>query len=224
LPRMCCGCHLPCTALHCPALTSWRQSLHAEIQAHHSEHRALPVAAATFRYTRLLRMRICHGGPWLMISRPAHVLARQQHSTRHRTARVHRFTTVARVKSHCWLRSGDSEAPPASRLKFAQCASAVICAMIVPWDFGMCVAATATPWPVLLQQLKHARRRCHSVHCSIASPPCPACPAPAATRAGDVADDMEADLMVVSCDAVHSKRVDANLLAEFVPCPVMLLP
>lgn len=41
---------------------------------------------------------------------------------------------------------------------------------------------------------------------------------------GDVADELDADLMVVSADAVHSKQVDANLLAEFVPCPILILP
>ncbi|GAB4819110.1 hypothetical protein N2152v2_006156 [Parachlorella kessleri] len=41
---------------------------------------------------------------------------------------------------------------------------------------------------------------------------------------GDVADQVEADLLVLSTDAIHSKHVDANLLAEFVPCPVLLLP
>lgn len=43
-------------------------------------------------------------------------------------------------------------------------------------------------------------------------------------RAGDVADQVEADLVVMSSEAVHAKHVDANLLAEFVPCPVLLLP
>jgi len=41
---------------------------------------------------------------------------------------------------------------------------------------------------------------------------------------GDVADEIEADLVLVSSEAVHTKQVDANLLAEFVPCPVLLLP
>lgn len=41
---------------------------------------------------------------------------------------------------------------------------------------------------------------------------------------GDVADEIAADLVVLSSEAVHSKHVDANLLAEFVPCPVLLLP
>lgn len=41
---------------------------------------------------------------------------------------------------------------------------------------------------------------------------------------GDVADEANADLLVVSSEAVHSKKVDANLLAEFVPCPLLLLP
>ncbi|XP_038994890.1 peroxidase 64-like [Hibiscus syriacus] len=41
---------------------------------------------------------------------------------------------------------------------------------------------------------------------------------------GEVADDMNLDLEVMSMEAIHSKHVDANLLAEFVPCPVLLLP
>ena len=41
---------------------------------------------------------------------------------------------------------------------------------------------------------------------------------------GDVADEIKADLMVLSSDAVHEKSVDANLLAEFMPCPVLILP
>lgn len=41
---------------------------------------------------------------------------------------------------------------------------------------------------------------------------------------GEVAEDMNLDLVVMSMEAVHSKRVDANLLAEFIPCPVLLLP
>ncbi|KAH7663256.1 Adenine nucleotide alpha hydrolases-like protein [Dioscorea alata] len=41
---------------------------------------------------------------------------------------------------------------------------------------------------------------------------------------GEVADDLNLDLVVLSMEAIHSKHVDANLLAEFVPCPVLLLP
>ncbi|KAL0550599.1 hypothetical protein IC582_015121 [Cucumis melo] len=41
---------------------------------------------------------------------------------------------------------------------------------------------------------------------------------------GEVADDLNLDLVVLSMEAIHSKHVDANLLAEFIPCPVMLLP
>jgi hypothetical protein len=43
-------------------------------------------------------------------------------------------------------------------------------------------------------------------------------------HAGDVADEIRADLVVLHSEAVHAKHVDANLLAEFVPCPVLLLP
>jgi len=32
-------------------------------------------------------------------------------------------------------------------------------------------------------------------------------------------DQVEADLVLLSTEAVHSKAVDANLLAEFVDCP-----
>ncbi|XP_022145250.1 uncharacterized protein LOC111014750 [Momordica charantia] len=41
---------------------------------------------------------------------------------------------------------------------------------------------------------------------------------------GEVADELNLDLVVISMEAIHSKHVDANLLAEFIPCPVMLLP
>ncbi|KAL3527247.1 hypothetical protein ACH5RR_011903 [Cinchona calisaya] len=41
---------------------------------------------------------------------------------------------------------------------------------------------------------------------------------------GEVADDLNLDLVVMSMEAIHSKQVDANLLAEFIPCPVLLLP
>ncbi|KAL2493649.1 hypothetical protein Fot_37406 [Forsythia ovata] len=38
---------------------------------------------------------------------------------------------------------------------------------------------------------------------------------------GEVADDMNLDLVVMSMEAIHSKHVDANLLAEFIPCPFL---
>lgn len=41
---------------------------------------------------------------------------------------------------------------------------------------------------------------------------------------GEVADDLELDLVVLPMEAVHHKHIDCNLLAEFTPCPVMLLP
>ncbi|XP_044470438.1 uncharacterized protein LOC123199479 [Mangifera indica] len=41
---------------------------------------------------------------------------------------------------------------------------------------------------------------------------------------GEVADDLNLDLVVLSMEAIHSKHVDANLLVEFIPCPVLLLP
>jgi len=41
---------------------------------------------------------------------------------------------------------------------------------------------------------------------------------------GEVADDLNLDLVVLPMEAVHHKHIDCNLLAEFVPCPVMLLP
>ncbi|XP_078173256.1 cell wall integrity/stress response component [Carex rostrata] len=41
---------------------------------------------------------------------------------------------------------------------------------------------------------------------------------------GEVADELNLDLVVLSMESVHSKHVDANLLAEFIPCPVLLLP
>ncbi|CAN4078692.1 unnamed protein product [Withania somnifera] len=41
---------------------------------------------------------------------------------------------------------------------------------------------------------------------------------------GEIADDMNLDMVIMSMEAIHSKHVDANLLAEFIPCPVLLLP
>ena len=45
-------------------------------------------------------------------------------------------------------------------------------------------------------------------------------------HAGNAVDQIEADLVLLSTEAVHSKAVDANLLAEFVTCPgaLLLLP
>jgi hypothetical protein len=42
--------------------------------------------------------------------------------------------------------------------------------------------------------------------------------------AGDVADEVAADMVVVSSEAIHAKYVDANQLAEFVSCPLLVLP
>jgi len=42
---------------------------------------------------------------------------------------------------------------------------------------------------------------------------------------GDAADSLAADLVLVSSSAIHEHQiVDANLLAEFVPCPLLVLP
>lgn len=41
---------------------------------------------------------------------------------------------------------------------------------------------------------------------------------------GEVADDLSLDLVVLSMEMIHLKHIDGNLLAEFVPCPVLLLP
>ncbi|GBF96469.1 hypothetical protein Rsub_09268 [Raphidocelis subcapitata] len=41
---------------------------------------------------------------------------------------------------------------------------------------------------------------------------------------GEVADEVAADLLVLHSAAVHNKTLDANLLAEFVSCPMLLLP
>ncbi|XP_070024097.1 uncharacterized protein LOC107764953 [Nicotiana tabacum] len=41
---------------------------------------------------------------------------------------------------------------------------------------------------------------------------------------GEIADEMNLDVVIMSMEAIHSKHVDANLLAEFIPCPVLLLP
>jgi len=41
---------------------------------------------------------------------------------------------------------------------------------------------------------------------------------------GDVADEIAANIVIISVEPIHAKIVDANLLAEFVPCPVLLVP
>eukprot|EP00245_Coleochaete_scutata_P001356 TRINITY_DN11663_c0_g1_i1.p1 TRINITY_DN11663_c0_g1~~TRINITY_DN11663_c0_g1_i1.p1 ORF type:complete len:264 (-),score=30.51 TRINITY_DN11663_c0_g1_i1:621-1304(-) len=41
---------------------------------------------------------------------------------------------------------------------------------------------------------------------------------------GEVADDLNLDLVVMSMESIHHKHIDGNLLAEFVPCPILLLP
>ena len=46
----------------------------------------------------------------------------------------------------------------------------------------------------------------------------------AAAAVGDTADAAGATLCIISSDAVHSRGADANLLAEFVDCPLLLLP
>ena len=46
----------------------------------------------------------------------------------------------------------------------------------------------------------------------------------ASVAVGDAADELSADLLLLSADAVHAKAVDANLLAEFVACPLLLVP
>ena len=49
--------------------------------------------------------------------------------------------------------------------------------------------------------------------------------APSSSAAiGDVADDLEATILIMSTEAIHTKLVDSNLLAEFVPCPILMLP
>jgi len=45
-----------------------------------------------------------------------------------------------------------------------------------------------------------------------------------AAALSDVADECNADLVVISSAAVHAKHVDANLLAEFCPCPLVMVP
>jgi phosphoribosylformimino-5-aminoimidazole carboxamide ribonucleotide (ProFAR) isomerase len=45
-----------------------------------------------------------------------------------------------------------------------------------------------------------------------------------AVAVGEAADSIGADLVVVASAAVHDKHVDANLLAEMVDAPVLLLP
>jgi len=47
---------------------------------------------------------------------------------------------------------------------------------------------------------------------------------PPSVSCGDVADEVDAELVVVSADAVHEHSLNANLLAEFVDCPVLMVP
>lgn len=41
---------------------------------------------------------------------------------------------------------------------------------------------------------------------------------------GELADDLGLDLVIMSMEAIHHKHIDGNLLVEFVPCPVLMLP
>ena len=40
----------------------------------------------------------------------------------------------------------------------------------------------------------------------------------------EVAEEVGADVVVVAAMSVHSRAVDANLLAEFVSCPLLVVP
>jgi len=46
----------------------------------------------------------------------------------------------------------------------------------------------------------------------------------AAVIVGDVADELDVDLVVLDSNLIHHHALDANLLAEFVPCPIMFMP
>ncbi|KAL0031957.1 hypothetical protein WJX79_008523 [Trebouxia sp. C0005] len=46
----------------------------------------------------------------------------------------------------------------------------------------------------------------------------------ASVTIGDVADEIAANIVIISVEPIHAKVVDANLLAEFVPCPILLVP
>lgn len=72
--------------------------------------------------------------------------------------------------------------------------------------------------------LSHCRRSLHEAGCSDVDILEKSVESAGSVLVGDVADEIEADLVLVSSEAVHTKQVDANLLAEFVPCPVLLLP
>ncbi|KFM24065.1 hypothetical protein F751_1330 [Auxenochlorella protothecoides] len=41
---------------------------------------------------------------------------------------------------------------------------------------------------------------------------------------GEAVDAVSADVLVLASAEVHAGRLDANLLAEFVDCPLLLLP
>jgi len=40
----------------------------------------------------------------------------------------------------------------------------------------------------------------------------------------DMAEEVNAEMVILSTDPVHEKVVDVNLLSEFILCPVMLVP
>lgn len=69
----------------------------------------------------------------------------------------------------------------------------------------------------------HSRDRGHCIS-GLMTPsrtfPC----AQTAVAIGEIADELSADLVVLSSDIVHKHAVDANLLAEFVSCPILLVP
>eukprot|EP00747_Dinoflagellata_sp_TGD_P106175 gnl/TRDRNA2_/TRDRNA2_169784_c2_seq1.p1 gnl/TRDRNA2_/TRDRNA2_169784_c2~~gnl/TRDRNA2_/TRDRNA2_169784_c2_seq1.p1 ORF type:complete len:288 (-),score=50.94 gnl/TRDRNA2_/TRDRNA2_169784_c2_seq1:398-1261(-) len=44
------------------------------------------------------------------------------------------------------------------------------------------------------------------------------------TVVADMADDMEANMVVLATDVVHNKLVDVNLLSEFIACPFLVVP
>lgn len=91
--------------------------------------------------------------------------------------------------------------------------------MLLPLSLACCCPCVPPPFvPVCVH------RSLHEAGCSDAEILEKSIPESGSVLVGDVADEIEADLVLVSSEAVHTKQVDANLLAEFVPCPVLLLP
>lgn len=85
-------------------------------------------------------------------------------------------------------------------------------------EAGGCARSVQIPIP-FRAPLEHAPQPRSNLQSLSQSDPIQPPPSP-----GEVADEVEADMLVLDSQAVHNKAIDANLLAEFVSCPVLLLP